>query len=65
MTLEETPDVRVVHGVPQQIVEKVLGHADGNLNDSLDRLFNSYGYLLFHAKHRTHHMSPGGFLDCK
>ncbi|RWB65940.1 MAG: M20/M25/M40 family metallo-hydrolase [Mesorhizobium sp.] len=39
MSLEENPDVGVGHGVPQQLVEKVLGHADANLNDSLDRLF--------------------------
>lgn len=39
MSLEEKTDVRVIHGVLQQIVEKVLGHADANLSDSLDRLF--------------------------
>ncbi|TIX44614.1 MAG: M20/M25/M40 family metallo-hydrolase, partial [Mesorhizobium sp.] len=39
MLLEEKPDVGVSHGVPQQLVVKVLAHADANLNDSLDRLF--------------------------
>lgn len=39
MPLMEKTDARVIHGVSQQLVEKVLRHADANLSASLDRLF--------------------------
>ncbi|UVK48032.1 M20/M25/M40 family metallo-hydrolase (plasmid) [Mesorhizobium sp. AR07] len=37
--MEENSDVGVGHGVSQQLVEEVLGHAGANLSASLDRLF--------------------------
>ncbi|MER9134345.1 M20/M25/M40 family metallo-hydrolase [Mesorhizobium sp. M0768] len=39
MSLEEKSDMGVSQGVPPQLVEEILRHADANLSASLDRFF--------------------------